>query len=350
MSAPAAINREFGRFVGSAPVMHRLYQEIELYASSDERVLILGETGTGKMLAALEIRDRSPRRKGPLVVLNCAGFDHSLIERELFGHVKGAFTGAIESKKGLFDAADGGTLLLDEAGCMSQQLQGRLLDVLETGCVRRVGSPETRKVDVRVLAATNKDLGQRVAAGAFREDLFWRLAVGILSLPPLRDHREDIPRLIEHFAHQCVHASSSEGNGEPLQFSPETIETLVSAEWPGNVRQLDYMIHWISMRHTDRSKPVGHEMVAQQLETLGARIGTLRGDRSSLATLQDVEEKHVRRVLETTRGNAKRAAEILGIGRSTLYRKLESYNIWPSRSLPERGLTSTPVRAGRVAG
>lgn len=332
------LGKDFGRFVGTAPVMSGLYREIEQVAASEERVLIRGETGTGKKLAAWEIRDRSKRRDGPFVVLNCAGFDHGLIERELFGHVKGAFTGATESKKGLFEAADGGILLLDEAASMSPDLQGRLLDILESGCVRRIGTTETRQVDVRVLAATNGDLWQRIDAGHFREDLFWRLAVGLINLPPLRERREDIPRLVEHFASQCAPPPSPDGDGAALRFTPEAMKVFVNAEWPGNVRQLDYAIHRINMRHTDRSKLVDRRIVEQELERLGRSARRRRRGQWQPCTLSEIEEQHIRSALRAMGPNTTRAAKILGIGRSTLYRKMQTYDIDLSNPVPESSL------------
>lgn len=321
-------SRDFGRFIGTAPVMRRLYEEIQQVAVSDERVLIYGETGTGKKLATSEIRDRSVRCDGPYVVLNCAGFDHSLIERELFGHVRGAFTGATESKKGLFEAAHNGIFLLDEVASMPPQLQARLLDVLESGEVRRIGTTEPRRVNVRVLAATNQHLDRLVETGEFREDLYWRLAVAIISIPSLRARRQDIPRLVEHLAQQCVPWSLDGDDGAPLQFSPGAMEFLIQAEWRGNVRQLEYLVHRINLRHRDRSKPVGRRTIEREIERcLGGGTPRTRRSLPELSTLREMEEEHIRHTLEATNGSPQRTSEVLGIGRSTVYRKLRSYNI-----------------------
>ncbi len=190
-----------------------------------------------------------------------------------------------------------------------------------------------------MLAATNGDLWQRIEAGDFREDLFWRLAVGIISIPPLRERREDIPRLAEHFAQQCAPPSSSNGEAAPLRFSREAMEVLVTADWPGNVRQLEYLVHRINMGQTDRSRPVGRRTVEHEMERFIGRTRRGRREPRELCTLREMEEQQISRALRATRGNTKRASELLGIGRSTLYRKLREYKIRLSGFVPEHSLS-----------
>lgn len=307
--------------------MGRLYRNIQRVAACDERVLIYGETGTGKKLVTNEIRDRSARRDGPFVVLNCAGFDHGLIERELFGHVKGAFTGATESRMGLFEAAHSGILVLDEVSSMPPQLQGRLLDVLESGEVRRIGTTEPRRVDVRVLAVTNRPLEPLIEAGEFREDLYWRLVVAIILLPPLCARRQDIPELIRYFTQHCSRRSLGGDAAESLQFSQAAMDFLIQAEWPGNVRQLEYLVHRIHIVHVERAKLVDRRTVEREMGRGGG--GQLRSRRNvtEFSTLRELEEEQIRRALRATDGSTQRTSELLGIGRSTVYRKLREYNI-----------------------
>ena len=321
-------DKGLGRLLGNSAAMLKVFGDIKTIAASQERVLLCGETGVGKSMAAYEIHDHSRHRTGPYVTLNCAGFDNDLIERELFGHVKGAFTGAIESKKGLFEAADGGTLLLDEASSMSPRLQGRLLNVLESGTIRRIGTARPLPIDVRILAAVQQNLWQGVEKGTFREDLFWRLAVGIIFLPPLREHREDIPLLAEHFARCCVSPSLAYGDEEPLRFTDGALELLMAAEWPGNVRQLEYMVHRINLRCADRSTPVDRRIVDEEFNVFRpAGKHQLPQTSRGLCTLAEMERQHISRALKVAGGNTTRASELLEIGRSTLYRKLQEYEL-----------------------
>ena len=226
---------DFGQFVGRSPAMMRMYARVRRVAAVDSTVLILGETGTGKELVARALHQMSLRRNGPFVAVNVAAVPASLVDSELFGHVRGAFTGAADRRIGRFEQADGGTLLLDEIGDFGPALQAKLLRVLDTLVVTPVGGREERRMDVRIVAATSRDLQKMVGDGSFRADLFYRLDVVTVSVPPLRDRPEDIPMLVEHF----LQAAAAADPGTPLRHvSPALMQLLIARRWPGNVREL----------------------------------------------------------------------------------------------------------------
>ncbi|HKX32133.1 MAG TPA: sigma-54 dependent transcriptional regulator [Blastocatellia bacterium] len=318
LEAQAQDRYQFSQIIGKSPAMQRVFHIIERVAPTNTTVLITGRTGTGKELAARAIHFNSPRAKKTLVDINCGALPEQLVESELFGHMKGAFTGAGESKKGLFETAHGGTLFLDEVQTLRPDLQAKLLRALQERVIRRVGGRENIKVDVRVIAATNQDIGEAVKRGEFREDLYYRLNVVSLFLPPLRDRREDIPLLIDHFLKYYA------GDDPPRSFSNEAMRLLLEYEWPGNVRELQNAVEY--------ALAIGTGPVLT-IEDLPMQISGLVGKNVSIEpaaegrTLEDVERRHILRILEETGGNHLRAAEILGINRRTLYRKLKSYQL-----------------------
>jgi transcriptional regulator with PAS, ATPase and Fis domain len=279
--------------------------------------MILGESGTGKELAARAIHQASPRRERPFVAVNCATIPETLLENELFGHVRGAYTGADRSKKGLFEVAHGGTLFLDEIASMSQAMQIRLLRVLQDGELRPVGAPSSVRVDVRVIAASNQDLRAMVAAGTFREDLYYRLRVLQVNVPPLRERREDIPALVAHFLEKH--------DFKGVTVSPSALDVLVAYSWPGNVRELENEIR--------RASVVGGPAITE--ESLSRHIvestQLLIGEESSFHDLGElvkaVESREIEKALQRSGGNKTRAATLLGISRFTLQRKLDKYGI-----------------------
>jgi DNA-binding NtrC family response regulator len=298
--------------LGDSPAMERVLMAIRKAAATPATVLITGESGTGKELVARAIHYSSPRASAPFVPVNCGGIPEGLLESELFGHVKGAFTGATDTRAGFFQTADGGTIFLDEISETSPAMQVKLLRVLQDKEVCMVGDTRTRKVDARILAATNKDLRSLVSRELFREDLFFRLSVITISVPPLRDRGDDVLRLAQHFAAKY----SRELQKQPLRFSDDSLRVLRNYTWPGNVRELENVIQRLVVM-TD-----GDEIEAPDFPPL-MRSSTLRqtGPNRSLA---DVERDHIRAVLTNVGGNKTRAAEILGIDRKTLREKLKS--------------------------
>lgn len=305
--------------VGQSRGIRSVLDLVTRIAPTDSPVLIYGETGTGKELIARRIHEESARNKGAFITVNSASLPENLLESELFGHVKGAFTGAHSNREGLFQAADGGTLFLDEVGDVGLAAQARLLRALESGEIRRVGEDLARHVDVRIIAATNCDLQQAVKQKAFREDLYYRLNVVSLTVPPLRDRREDIPLLAEHFGHLSASSDRRPFTG----FTREVLDYLKSYGWPGNVRELENAIRravilsggrLITMADLPPSLlPGGHEKEPDAP--------------SPQRSLEEVERRHILDVLRSTGGNKTRAAEILGISRPTLRSKLGKYGV-----------------------
>lgn len=310
----------FGNIIGRSKPMQELFRILERVARSQATVLLVGRTGTGKELVARAIHYNSPRAKGPFVDINCGALPTELLESELFGHVRGAFTGATESRPGLFETAHGGTLFLDEVDALKPDLQVKLLRALQEKVIRRVGGRENIPVDVRIIAATNQDLEAAVRRGEFREDLYYRLNVVTLYLPELRERREDIPLLVEHFLRQYAR----ENNQPVRRFSNEAMRLLMSYSWPGNVRELQNAVQYAL---TMSSEPI---LTIRDLPPHISGITSIERRESperEPRTLEEVERRHILRVLEETGGNHTRAAEILGIDRRTLYRKLTKYNI-----------------------
>jgi transcriptional regulator with PAS, ATPase and Fis domain len=281
-------------------------------AGSEANVLIQGESGTGKGLVARIIHEESARRDGPFLLINCSAFQDQLLESELFGHEKGAFTGAAAVKQGLFEVADGGTLLLDEVGEMSAAMQAKLLQVLDSRELRRVGGIRVHRVDVRVIAATNKDLAQEVRAARFREDLYFRLNVVGLTIPPLRERQEDIPPLIEHFLKRFGASYTTK------TVSPEALQMLVNYPWPGNVRELANTVERLLI--LTPGEVIGPDDLPTNLRIPD---DTVPGSGS----LAEMERLHLMRVLAETKGKKMQAARLLGIDIKTLNQKIKRYKI-----------------------
>lgn len=302
--------------IGSCEPMQEIYRLIERTGPTDKPILIQGESGTGKELVAKALHRASHLSGKPLVVINCAALPESLLETELFGHEKGAFTGAVARKEGLFEVADGGTLFIDEIGELAGGLQAKLLRVLEDGTLRRVGSVKERRVNVRLLAATNRDLALEVEAGQFREDLYYRINVLTLQLPPLRERSGDIHLLLEHFA------------GRDWKWQERFVRSLESYGWPGNVRQLRNAI--------ERAKILAEEdeLLAENLppEILRSTLEALESPPGQEADLESINRFHIADTYQRFQGNKTRTARALGISRRTLYRLLEKYHIDESDS------------------
>ena len=304
--------------VGNSRAMQEVYELIKIVSQTDTTVLIRGESGTGKELVAQAIHYNSRRADGPLVKVNCAALPESVIESELFGHEKGAFTGAHTTRKGRFELASGGTIFLDEIGDLSPATQIRLLRVLQEREFERVGGTETIKVDVRVIAATNADLEARVSRGLFRKDLYFRLNVVPIHLPPLRERREDIPLLVYTFIRRFA-----ERNRKDVQeITPEALQRLMAYHWPGNVRELENCIERMVVVANKRVLDVGDIPPEILPEATGPTANFPVG-----LTMKQIEEQAIRQTLAATGGNRKEAARILGIGLRTLHRKIEQYGI-----------------------
>jgi len=321
--------------VGNSPLMQEIYKTIGRVAGSDVTVLLQGECGTGKELVARAIHANSPRSKGPFVVVNCAAIPGTLLESELFGHVRGAFTNAVANRIGRFEQAQNGTLLLDEIGELSLDLQTKLLRVLQEKTYYALGSNEIRHTDARIIAATNRDLFRAVRDGSFREDLLYRLNVVSITLPPLRRRPEDIPALTDYF----VRKYAARYQREPLTVSPSLVERFCRYSWPGNVRELENVIHRaVVMARGNVLTEEDAPLVAPDTETGETierwlrqllqqrlsenRLGNLHDD-----VLEQVETPLIRLVLEQTGGNKSRAAELLGINRNTLHAKMKRYGL-----------------------
>ncbi|MFL6228688.1 MAG: sigma-54-dependent transcriptional regulator [Pyrinomonadaceae bacterium] len=321
----SARNEEAG-LVGRAPAMIELYKEIARVAPSRSTVLIVGESGTGKELVARSIHKHSPRAAHPFVPVNCGALAETLLEAELFGHVRGAFTGAERDRKGLWEEAEGGTLFLDEIGETSPAMQVKLLRALQEGEIRRVGATRSVNVDARVVAATNRDLETEVKAGRFREDLFYRLGVVTLRVPPLRERRSDIPLLADRFLRR---ASANAGRDTRLRFADGALALLAAHEWHGNVRELESAVEYAALRA--RGAEIAPEDLPAKLQTAHLRAAAARSPLASLYAdlppLDELERRYLLHVLEATGGNRTRAAEVLGVDRRTLYRMAERFQI-----------------------
>ncbi|HTT72318.1 MAG TPA: sigma-54 dependent transcriptional regulator [Anaeromyxobacteraceae bacterium] len=320
----AALRREAGRLemVGSGPAMQRLFELVRRAAASEGRVLVTGENGTGKELIARALHQGSHRKSGPFVKLNCAAVPAELIESELFGHEKGAFTGAVTARRGKFELADGGTLFLDEVGDMPAAMQAKVLRVLQEGELERVGGQTTLTVDVRVLAATNKDLTAEATAGRFREDLYYRLAVVLVHAPPLREHKEDVPALADRFLEEAC-----ERNGRrPMAFSREAYLVLQGHDWPGNVRELKNLVE--RMVILCDGPTLGKDEVASVLP--GARLpraGRLREGASFHELVEEAEREIILAALAENGENVSETARSLGLERSHLYKKMRGLGL-----------------------
>lgn len=322
---------EPGAVIGKSSVMVEVYKTVARVAPTKSTVLILGESGTGKELIARAIHQHSPRAGRPFVAVDCGALTETLLESELFGHVRGAFTGAVTDKKGVFEEAECGTCFLDEIGDITPNMQAKLLRVLQEHEVRRVGGKEWVKVDVRVVAATNQNLAELVRKGAFRQDLYYRLNVVAIHLPPLRERLEDIPVLVRHFLQRY-----SQESGKPVTaISDKAMDLLCAYSWPGNIRELENTIEQaVVLSHQSVLTP--EELPAEVRD--GATSGSVQKfsppDEQSLfsdaPTLEEFKKRYVLYILSRTKGNISRAAKILDIDRRSLYRMLERYKITSS--------------------
>ncbi|MCX5918493.1 MAG: sigma-54 dependent transcriptional regulator [Deltaproteobacteria bacterium] len=298
--------------VGRSPQMLQVYKTIARVAESRSTVLVTGESGTGKELIARAIHFNSPRAARPFVAVDCSSLAETLLESELFGHVRGAFTGAVAAKKGLFEEADRGTCFLDEIGDISLAMQAKLLRVLQEHEIKRVGGTETIKIDVRIVAATNQNLEALVTEKKFREDLFYRLNVVSIHLPSLRERPEDVPLLADHFLRKYA----SQNNKPVSRISPEAMDLLVRHRWPGNVRELENVLERAAtLSGTNLILP---EDLPRRLQMEPAQVSL--SSIPSRMPLSELEKLYIQKVLEETGGNKKKAADILGIDRRTLYR------------------------------
>jgi len=312
--------------IGTDPRMQAIFKTVRAVADTRTTVLITGESGTGKTLLARSLHALSARRNGPFVEVNCGALPESLLESELFGHVKGSFTGAVRDKVGKFEAASGGTIFLDEVGTSSPAFQVKLLRVLQDRIIERVGDTRTIAVDVRIVLATNKDLEAAVRAGQFREDLYYRIAVITVEMPPLRERQSDVATLAEHFLRRFA----AEHGRPALTFTPRALETLVQAPWPGNVRQLENLVERAVVLSQGRTLDL-HDLPAA-LQTAspapGAQVAAAGGPVLPLKeALQGPEKSLIERALQHCGGNREKAAVVLGINRSTLFHKLRKYGI-----------------------
>jgi DNA-binding NtrC family response regulator len=308
---------ELGRLVGQSAPMRRVMTLIEQVAPSTASVVILGDSGTGKELVARTIHELSQRHSGPYVAINCAALPETLMESELFGHERGAFTGADRRREGCFELANGGTLLLDEIAEMKAELQAKLLRVLEEGKLRRLGGSGEVSIDVRVLASTNRNLEAAIRDGRFREDLYYRLNVFSIELPPLCEHAEDIPALIEHFMREIEAPAGKTVRG----VDAEALEVLKGFRWPGNVRQLRNVIERALI--VTMGPLIGIADLSSDLKRGG--VGNQVLEIKLGASLDEVERDLIKRTVEFAGGNKSRAAEILGVSLKTLYNRLERY-------------------------
>jgi DNA-binding NtrC family response regulator len=311
------LNRQynFPEIIGSSEKMQQVFQLVAKVADTNSSVLILGESGTGKELIARSLHFNSSRSAKPFLAVNCGALPESLLESELFGHTKGAFTGAVADKKGLFRSAEGGTLFLDEIGEMPLPLQVRLLRALQEHEVTPVGSSVTQKFDARIVAATNRDLANEVEAGNFREDLFYRLNVIEISLPPVRERPDDIPSLVKHFAAKVAETQSS----VPKPISDDAMNALRSHTWPGNVREMENSIERAFILSGDE---ITLADLPQKIKNSSGQSSHSQGEH---ATLESMERHHILDTLSASDGDKVAAAQKLGIDLSTLYRKLKRY-------------------------
>jgi two-component system response regulator AtoC len=306
--------------VGAGPAMQKLKSTVALVAPTRTTVLVLGESGTGKELVARAIHAASPRNHRKFVAINCAAIPEALLESELFGHVRGAFTDAVRDKTGLFEEADGGTLFLDEIGELPPPLQAKLLRALQESEIRRVGDPSPIKVDVRLVAATLRDLGADVAAGRFREDLYYRLHVLSVQVPPLRERAEDIPQLARHFATR--HAAR---HHRKAALSEAAIEALAGQAWPGNVRELENVIERALV--LSEGPAIEADFLATIMRLQATPAPTTERELSIKKATRSLEQELIRRALGVTQGNRTNAAKLLEISHRALLYKMKEYGI-----------------------
>ncbi|HEX2931398.1 MAG TPA: sigma-54 dependent transcriptional regulator [Candidatus Binatia bacterium] len=320
---------ELGKIIGKSPAMLEVYKTVARVAPTKSTVLILGESGTGKELIARAIHEHSPRANRPFVAVDCGALTETILESELFGHMRGSFTGAFADKKGVFEDAEGGTCFLDEIGGISQNMQARLLRVLQEHQIRRVGGKDWLPVDVRVVAATNQNLSEAVAKGDFRQDLYYRLDVITIRLPPLRERADDIPLLAQHFLKYYGQQS-----GKPVPaFSEKALELLSSYTWPGNIRELENAVEQaVALSYQPVLTP--EDLPGEVREQRAAKIASLAAQNGQFVfpdtpSLEEVKKRYVLHVLQLTGGNVSATARILSVDRRSLYRMLARYKIEP---------------------
>lgn len=329
---PLSDSESFGSMLGKSTTMRRIFKVAETYAPSEATVMITGETGTGKEILAEEIHKHSPRKDKPYIVIDCAAMSKDLVESELFGHVKGAFTGANADRKGAFENADGGTVFLDEIGDLSQDLQPKLLRVLEKREIKRVGDNKVRKIDVRIICATNRNLDREVNAGRFREDLYYRLSVVKIEIPPLRRRKDDIPMLVRKFVSD-IHGADAV---EDLANLDENISLLKNHDWPGNVRELRNLVEaafYSQLRPINLSTFLGLSRIISGDETAQKRTAesayqtgrTFKDAKNCL--IEDFERKYITDLLERNNGNVSRSAREADLERAYLQRLIKKYNL-----------------------
>jgi DNA-binding NtrC family response regulator len=339
-------NQSRPTLIGNSPVMQKLYSVIERVAPNDSSVLLIGATGTGKELVARAIHDQSPRRNGPFVDINCSAIPEGLIEAELFGHQRGTFTGAHESRCGLFEKASGGTLFLDEVDALNLSAQAKLLRVLQEKTVRRIGARANVAIDVRIISATNCDLAQAVAEGRFRPDLYYRLRVLPLQLPELCSRAGDIELLVEHFL-------SVKAGSETItpRFTKEAMQALKEYPWPGNVRELENAIEYALVIDVDDvlgldDLPI--EITQKQHNANGQELKQLlKAYIDDTVPLAEIEKRYILSVLQQFGGNQVQTAAALGIDRSKLYRRLKQYGVMAVKFLQEEDLDGLQLRSTR---
>ena len=312
----------FTNIIGKSKAMQEVFDLIRRVSASRSTVLIYGKSGTGKELVAKAIHYNSPRKDRPFIAINCSAIQDTLLESELFGHVKGAFTGAISAKKGLLEEVQGGSAFLDEIGEISLSMQVKLLRVLQEREIKRVGSTEITKIDIRLITATNQDLPEKVKKGEFREDFFYRLNVIPIALPELKDRIEDIPLLVDHF----LKKHSNQEKGEIKGMAKETMALLLNYVWPGNVRELENVI--------ERAITLGRhqDILPEDLPshfTKKESLSLIHDEEKEDMAIEEVEARHIAKILKKTKGNRIEAAGLLGIDRRTLYRKIKKYKLAP---------------------
>lgn len=309
----------FQEIIGQSEEMQKVFETVAQVSDLPANLLIEGESGTGKEIIARAIHSNSSRASGPFVPVNCAAIPENLLESELFGYVRGAFTDARKDRRGLFQEAGGGILFLDEIGEMPLTLQAKLLRVLEDKEVRPLGANQGEKIDARVLSASNRNLEESVRSGTFRQDLFYRLNVIRIALPPLRDRREDIPLLVNHFIEKFAPDSKRQVDG----IQAEALTALKSHDWPGNIRELEHVIERAVL--LGKGTMIGKEDLPPHLVARDEGAFVVNQALAKHLTLDELEREYIGRVLESTHGNKTEAARILGVDRTTLYRKLEEY-------------------------
>ena len=320
---------ELGKIIGKSPAMLEVYKTVARVAPTKSTVLILGESGTGKELIARAIHEHSPRANHPFVAVDCGALTETLLESELFGHMRGSFTGAVADKKSVFEEAQGGTCFLDEIGGISPNLQARLLRVLQEHEIRRVGGKEWVSVDVRVLAATNQNLAEAVANEKFRQDLYYRLDVVSIRLPPLRQRADDIPLLARHFLNHY-----SKDSGKPVStISDKAMELLSTYRWPGNIRELEHAIEQavaLSYQPVLMPEDLPREVREQRAHRFPSNSSGAQFNFPDAPSLEEVKKRYVHHVLQLTEGNVSATARLLNVDRRSLYRMLARYKIGPS--------------------